>query len=134
MSQPQPNTSVAVSRGILVEVASRFVRERSNPGDAEWFFAYTIRITNKGAVAAQLVSRHWVITDGDGKVEQVRGPGVVGQQPRLAPGESFEYTSACPLRTPFGVMEGTYQMIDENGERFDARIAPFSLSEPYAIN
>jgi len=102
--------------------------------DDRWFFAYTIRIENDGAATVRLLSRHWIITDGNGRVEEVRGPGVVGQQPVLGPGASFEYTSACPLPTPFGVMEGSYQMSTESGERFDVRIAPFSLSEPYAIN
>ena len=84
--------------------------------------------------AVQLLTRHWLITDGTGHVEEVRGPGVVGKQPTLKPGESFEYTSGCPLGTPFGVMEGTYQMVTQAGERFDARIAPFTLSEPYTVH
>jgi ApaG protein len=82
----------------------------------------------------QLISRHWVITDADGKVEEVRGPGVVGAQPVLRPGERFQYTSACPLRTSFGTMHGTYQMVTDDGDRFDAEIAAFSLSTPYALN
>lgn len=117
-----------------MEVESAFVPERSDPARKRWFFSYTIHITNEGRETAQLVSRHWIITDGDGDAEEVRGPGVVGKQPVLAPGESFEYTSACPLGTNFGTMHGTYQMITEGGERFDVEIAPFALAEPYAIN
>lgn len=128
------NTSEALTSGIRVQVRSQFVPERSDPDENEWFFAYTIRIANESDRTAQLLSRHWVITDGNGKVEEVRGPGVVGKQPILGPGEDFEYTSACPLKTSFGVMEGTYQMVSPDGEHFDVRIAPFSLSEPYAIN
>ena len=126
--------SSTTTRGIRVEVRSTFVPERSDPVEKRWFFAYTIRITNEGSETAQLVSRHWIITNGDGDAEEVRGPGVVGKQPVLAPGESFEYTSACPLGTNFGTMHGTYQMITEGGERFDVKIAPFALAEPYAIN
>ena len=128
------NTSESLTRGIRVQVRSQFVPERSDPGESEWFFAYTIRIANESDRSAQLLSRHWVITDGNGKVEEVRGPGVVGKQPILGPGEDFEYTSACPLKTSFGVMEGTYQMVSPDGEHFDVHIAPFSLSEPFAIN
>ncbi len=126
--------SSTTTRGIRVEVESVFVPERSDPAGKRWFFAYTIRITNEGSETAQLISRHWIITDGDGDAEEVRGPGVVGQQPTLAPGESFEYSSACPLGTNFGTMHGTYQMITEGGEHFDVEIAPFALAEPYAIN
>ena len=99
-----------------------------------WFFFYTITIENVGDVPVQLISRHWVITDGSGRVEEVRGPGVVGQQPTLAPGEQFTYTSGCPLATPFGRMEGTYQMVTASGESFDVVIAPFTLSEPYTVH
>lgn len=133
-NDPAPNTSEAVTQGIRVSVRSQYVPERSNPAEEEWFFAYTIKIANEGSTPAQLLTRHWVITDGNGKVEEVRGPGVVGRQPLLGPGESFEYTSACPLTTPFGVMEGTYRMVTPAGDHFDVRIAPFSLSEPFAIN
>jgi ApaG protein len=131
---PLPNTSEETTRGIHVSVKAQYVPERSNPAEGEWFFAYTIRIANEGPIAAQLLSRHWIITDADGKVEEVRGPGVVGRQPLLGPGEAFEYTSACPLGTSFGVMEGTYSMVTPAGDQFDVRIAPFSLSEPFAIN
>ena len=127
-------TSEANTRGIRICVQSAYVPERSEPDQNEWFFAYNVRISNEGNETAQLVSRHWIITDADGRVEEVRGPGVVGEQPVLAPGESFEYTSGCPLRTAFGTMHGTYQMVTSRGERFDAEIAAFSLGEPHAIN
>jgi len=128
------NTSEATTRGVRVEVSSHFVREKSDPVSGRWFFAYDIRISNTGDDVVQLISRHWIITDANGKVEEVRGPGVVGNQPVLAPGESFDYTSFCPLTTPFGTMEGTYQMVSEGGESFDAEIAQFALSEPMPVN
>ena len=134
MSAGAESTSEAVTSGVRVAVRARFIPERSNPGEGEWFFAYTIRIANESDRTVQLLSRHWVITDAEGKVEEVRGPGVVGQQPILGPGQSFEYTSACPLPTSFGVMQGTYQMVTPGGDRFDIAVAPFSLHEPYAIN
>jgi ApaG protein len=134
MTEGAESSSEAVTSGVRVAVRARYIPERSNPGDGEWFFAYTIRITNESERTVQLLSRHWVINDADGKVEEVRGPGVVGQQPVLSPGESFEYTSACPLPTSFGVMQGTYQMVTPSGDHFDIAIAPFSLHEPYAIN
>jgi ApaG protein len=127
-------TSEAVTRGVRVFVESEYAPERSDPARNEWFFLYTVRITNEGGETVQLLTRHWIITDGAGHVEEVRGPGVVGKQPVLKPGESFEYTSGCPLTTPFGVMEGTYQMIAQSGERFDAKVAPFTLSEPYTVH
>src|SRR5262249_23296969 len=97
-------------------------------------FAYTVRIGNEGALTAQLRTRHWVITDGNGKIEEVRGPGVVGQQPLLRPGEHFEYTSGCVLETPRGSMHGTYQMHCPDGRQFDAESAPFTLALPYSLN
>lgn len=127
-------TSEAVTRGIRVTVRSEYAPDRSRPAHNQWFFLYTITIANEGTEAVQLVSRHWMITDGSGHVEEVQGPGVVGQQPTLAPGESFSYTSGCPLTTPFGKMEGTYQMTTRAGEAFDATIAPFTLSEPYTVH
>jgi ApaG protein len=127
-------TSEAVTRGIRVQVASEYAPERSEPGKNKWFFLYTITISNEGPETVQLVTRHWIITDGTGHVEEVRGPGVVGKQPTLKAGESFDYTSGCSLDTPFGVMEGTYQMVTESGDRFDAKIAPFTLSEPYTVH
>ncbi len=126
--------SEAVTRGIRVKVRSFFVPERSAPDEGQWFFAYRIAITNEGSEPAQLLSRHWIITDGNGEVEEVRGPGVVGEQPLLAPGESFEYTSACPLPTSVGSMSGTYQMVTDAGEAFDADIAPFTLGEARTLH
>jgi ApaG protein len=126
--------SEAVTHGLRVEVEARYSADHSNPGANQWFFLYTIRIANEGAETCQLVSRHWVIRNATGRVEEVRGPGVVGQQPVLEPGESFEYTSGCPLDTPFGSMQGTYQMVTAGGTRFDAEIARFELREPGAIH
>jgi ApaG protein len=127
-------SSEATTRGIRIRVRSSYVPERSDPELGHWFFIYTVEIANVGEETAQLVSRHWIITDANGAVQEVRGPGVVGKQPTLAPGEAFEYTSACPLSTSFGTMHGTYQMRTERGENFDAEIAAFSLGEPHAIN
>ena len=127
-------TSEAQTSGIRVLVRSQYVSERSRPEVGEFFFAYTILIENRSRERVQLVSRHWVITDAEGRHEEVRGPGVVGEQPVLDPGESFQYTSACPLRTPFGTMRGTYQMVRADGTRFDAQIATFRLAQPYAVN
>lgn len=127
-------TSERTTRGIRVGVASNYVPERSAPEQNHWFFIYHITISNEGDETVRLVSRHWIITDANGQVEEVKGPGVVGEQPTLEPGASFEYTSACPLPTPFGTMQGTYQMVTADGETFDAQIAPFSLAEPHAIN
>ena len=127
-------TSDAVTRGIRITVQSRFEPERSAPDESQWFFSYHVRIANEGEAVAQLVSRHWIITDGDGKEQVVRGPGVVGEQPVLEPGEAFEYTSGCPLGTPVGSMRGTYRMVAPGGEAFDAEIAPFGLAEPRVVN
>jgi ApaG protein len=128
------HTSEATTRGVRVEVESRYIREKSDPGRNRWFFAYDIRISNQGDNVVQLLNRHWIITDANGQVEEVKGPGVVGNQPILAPGESFEYTSFCPLTTPFGTMEGSYEMVTDGGGTFKARIAQFSLSEPMTVH
>lgn len=127
-------TSEAVTRQVRVSVAAEYSPERSKPAESQWFFVYTITIANESPVTVQLLTRHWIITDGAGHIEEVRGPGVVGQQPTLAPGETFTYTSGCPLSTPFGMMQGTYQMATKDGEQFDATIAPFTLSEPYTVH
>jgi ApaG protein len=124
------SSSEATTRDIRVHVKAQYDPGRSNPNQNQWFFLYTVRITNEGPNTVQLISRHWVITDAMGKVQEVRGPGVIGHQPVLAPGESFEYTSGCPLTVPFGSMEGTYQMINDRDEHFDIEIAPFTLMEP----
>jgi ApaG protein len=126
--------STALTRGIRVTVKSFYLAERSSPASMKYAFAYTVRIANEGQETAQLKSRHWIITDGDGKVQEVRGEGVVGAQPLLRPGQHFEYTSWCLLTTPHGSMHGTYQMITEEGEPFDAMIAPFPLALPYSLN
>ena len=128
------NSSVATTRGIVVEVESSYVADRSDPMRGRWFFSYRIRISNHGDEIVQLISRHWIITDAHGGVEEVRGPGVVGQQPVLEPGEQFEYTSFCPLPTPFGTMHGSHLMATEDGRSFDAQIAQFTLSEPLTVN
>lgn len=127
-------SSAATTRDVSVRVVSTYVPERSAPEHNHWFFMYHVVISNGGNETVQLISRHWVITDANGQVEEVKGPGVVGEQPKLGPGESFDYTSACPLPTPFGTMQGTYQMITSDGESFDVQIAPFSLAEPHAVN
>ena len=127
-------TSEAVTRQVRVSVTAEYSPDRSKPADTQWFFVYTITIGNEGDVPVQLLTRHWIITDGAGHVEEVQGPGVVGQQPTLGPGETFTYTSGCSLATPFGMMQGTYQMVTKDGQQFDATIAPFTLSEPYTVH
>jgi ApaG protein len=134
MSESVTSNSAAVTEGIRVVVRSAYVAEQSMPLASRYVFAYTVVIANEGTEAAQLRTRHWIITDGDSKVEEVRGPGVVGQEPYLQPGEHFEYTSGCVLRTPRGQMRGTYQMHRPNGRVFDATIAPFLLALPHSLN
>ena len=126
--------SDTTTRGIRIQVTSTYVADRSAPGDGEYFFTYHVRISNVGSETTKLISREWVITNAEGEVEQVKGPGVVGQQPVLSPGGSFEYTSFCTLRTAVGSMHGTYQMVTDGGEPFDAVIAPFTLAVPNALN
>ena len=127
-------TKDTTTRGIRIEVKSAYLSERSSPRDSQYLFAYQVRISNVGTETAQLVSREWIITSAEGDVEHVKGPGVVGEQPVLAPGGSFEYTSYCPLKTAVGAMQGTYQMVTGDGEKFDAQIAPFTLAVPNALN
>lgn len=115
-------------------MTSAYLPDRSFPREKHYHFAYHIVITNIGSDTVQLISRHWIITDSDGDVQEVRGPGVVGEQPVLHPGASFEYTSSCPLKTTVGTMHGTYQMVKADGETFDARIAAFTLAVPNALN
>ena len=117
-----------------ISVSPRFLSEQSDPEKGQYLFAYTIRIVNSGQTVAQLVSRHWIITDANQHVEEVRGPGVVGEQPRLAPGEAFEYTSGCPLPTPFGSMRGSYQCVADDGTSFDVPIPEFLLSVPRTLH
>ena len=119
---------------IAVKVTTRYVDAQSIPDANRYVFTYTVTITNVGAAPAKLVSRHWVITDANEKVQEVRGAGVVGEQPYLAPGTSFEYTSGTMLETPVGSMKGSYQMIDDDGVEFDAEIAPFVLSMPRTLH
>ena|ERR1039457_6614119 len=126
--------SEAVTDDIRVEVMSSYSPENSRPLEGEWVFQYTVRITNQGTGTVQLLSRHWVITDAAEQIEEVRGPGVVGEQPVLAPGQSFKYSSWCPLRTPMGMMHGTYEMLRVDGSRFDVEIAPFALRARYTIH
>jgi ApaG protein len=126
--------SDTTTRGIRVQVQSVYDEERSSPEENYFFFSYQVRISNLGSETAQLISREWIITDGNGESQRVQGPGVVGEQPVLSPGEAFEYTSFCPLPTPVGTMHGSYWMVLASGESFEAEIAPFSLAVPHAVN
>jgi ApaG protein len=119
---------------IDVTAQSHFVRDQSEPEENRYVFAYTVTIKNTGLAPAQLKSRHWIITDAQGQVQEVRGDGVIGEQPRLEPGESFRYTSAAMLETPVGTMQGSYQMVADDGTKFDAPIAPFSLAIPNMVH
>ena len=134
MQAGNEGTSTAVTEGIRVTVKAVYVPEQSAPRGRRYVFAYTVRIANEGTEPAQLRTRHWIITDANDRVEEVRGPGVVGQQPLLRPGEHFEYTSGCVLQTARGEMRGTYQMHRPDGTLFDATIAPFALRLPYSLN
>jgi ApaG protein len=122
----------AVSNNIRVTVQPKFLAEHSDPDQERYFWSYTIEIANGGDVTVQLTHRYWRITDAAGRCEEVRGPGVVGEQPTLRPGEAFRYTSGCPLTTLSGIMVGTYRMVDESGQSFDVQIPAFSLDSPYA--
>lgn len=113
---------------IIVSATPTYLEDRSAPDRAQFVFAYTINIENQGNLAAKLLTRHWVITDSEGQIEEVRGPGVVGEHPHLQPGEHFQYTSGAVLKTPLGFMSGSYQMRDEKGELFDAPIPTFTLT------
>ena len=119
---------------IKVEVETAFLAEQSAPQDNRYVFSYTITIRNQGLVAARLLTRHWIITDSNGKVQEVRGNGVVGEQPHLKPGQGFRYSSGTVIETPVGAMQGSYQMEDDAGDRFDAPIAPFRLAMPGILN
>ena len=126
-----PPEADAVTRNIRVHVETEYAPGRSDPARNQWFFLYTIRVTNEGPHTVQLISRHWIITDAMGQTEEVKGKGVVGKQPVLEPGETFEYTSGCELKTPFGSMRGTYRMVTGAQENFDAEIPTFTMTEPY---
>ncbi len=119
---------------IGVAVATQYLADQSDPSAGRYVFAYTITISNTGTVTAQLISRHWIITDAEAAVQEVRGLGVVGQQPLLEPGQSFEYTSGCALTTPVGTMKGSYQMVAEDGTAFDAAIEEFVVSMPRVLH
>jgi len=119
---------------VTVEPVAKFLADQSDPAKDQYVFTYTIKITNTGDVAAQLLSRHWIITDADHKVQEVKGLGVVGQQPMLKPGESFEYTSGASIPTNVGTMRGTYQMMAADGKAFDAPIPLFTLSVPRTLH
>ncbi|MBS0398718.1 MAG: Co2+/Mg2+ efflux protein ApaG [Proteobacteria bacterium] len=119
---------------IRVDVETSYVADQSDPGDQRFVFAYTITIRNQGSTPARLLARHWIITDAHGKVQEVRGDGVVGEQPYLKPGQGFRYSSGAVLETPVGAMQGNYQMLADDGERFDAPIAPFRLAIPGVLN
>ena len=126
--------STAITQGVRVTVRSEYLPDRSSPTQRTYVFAYTVTIANEGTASAQLRARHWVITDGEHRVQEVRGPGVVGQQPLLAPGESFEYTSGASLNTPVGTMRGSYQMVAADGREFDVPIPSFTLSVPRTLH
>jgi ApaG protein len=126
--------SEALTEGVRVRVRARYSPEHSSPPTSRWFFLYTITISNESAETVQLLNRHWTIVDATGHAEEVHGPGVVGEQPVLQPGQRFEYTSGCPLPTPFGSMAGTYEMIRGNGTRFEAEVALFQLIQPGSIH
>jgi ApaG protein len=127
-------TSDTTTRGIRIEVQSAYMPERSSAKESQYLFEYHVRISNVGDETAQLISREWIITNADGEVERVKGPGVVGEKPVLTPGTSFEYRSFCPLKTSVGSMQGSYQMVTANGDKFDAIISPFTLAIPHALN
>jgi ApaG protein len=126
--------SDTTTQGIRVQVESFYDEDRSSPQESYYFFAYQVRISNVGTEKAQLISREWIITDANGDEQRVQGPGVVGEQPTLAPGDAFEYTSFCPLSTVVGTMHGSYRMVLPDGSSFEAEIAPFSLAVPHAVN
>ena len=134
MTQEAMQISTAVTDGIRIIVRSRYRAEQSFPAAGRYAFSYEVRIRNEGLLPARLVARHWIITDSTGKEQEVRGPGVVGEQPLLRPGEHFDYTSGAVLETASGQMRGSYQMQRPNGSVFDALIAPFLLAQPYALN
>jgi ApaG protein len=125
--------SVAVTKGVRVSVESRYLPQQSAPHNGRYVFAYTVTISNEGAETLQLRTRHWIITDGNNHVEEVRGEGVVGEKPVLEPNQSFQYTSGCVLKTAWGTMNGTYRLFRQDGSHFDATIAPFLLASPTVV-
>jgi ApaG protein len=133
-SNDNPVMSESSAYAIAVQVRTAFIPEQSSPETDQYVFAYTITITNTGSVAATLLRRHWIITDGNNNVREVRGEGVVGEQPHLAPGQSFRYTSGAVLETPVGCMQGSYSMLADDGVEFEAPIPAFNLSTPHVVN
>ena len=129
-----PPVSDTTTNGIRVQVTTRYLPERSTPVEKQFWFSYHIRVSNTGVETAQLISRHWIITNADGEQQEVDGPAVVGEQPVLAPGTEFDYTSYCNLTTNVGTMHGTYTMVTPGGDTFEAAIAPFTLAMPHALN
>jgi ApaG protein len=123
-----------MSQNINVDVDTLYIESESSPVNSQYVFAYTITITNTGTEAAKLMTRHWIITDANGHIEEVRGDGVVGEQPHLKPGEGFQYTSGAVLKTPVGTMSGSYQMVADNGSNFEAEIPEFILSSPRTLH
>lgn len=134
MSIQHEHSSEAITRGVRVRAEPEYLPDQSDPDAGLWVHAYHVTITNESDQAVQLVSRHWVITNAEGTSEEVRGPGVVGFQPVLEPGQAFRYTSGCPLDTSVGSMHGSFQMVGRDGSRFDAEVAPFTLADPFALN
>lgn len=133
-SKTAPDTAAPFNHEIRVQVQSEYLADQSNPSESRYVFAYHVKITNEGAETARLLTRHWVIMDGEARVQEVRGDGVVGEQPQLAPGESYEYTSGTVLETPVGSMHGSYGMIAEDGQRFEAPIPAFTLAIPRVLH
>lgn len=128
------DVSDTTTRGIRVKVVSTYLPEQSSPSDSQYLFTYHVSISNVGTETARLISREWIITNAEGEIEHVKGPGVIGEQPVLSPGSAFEYSSFCPLKTAVGTMHGTYHMVTSDGETFDASIAPFTLATPNSLN
>lgn len=128
------NDSKELGYDFDVAVKTQFIQNQSDPDSRRFVFAYTITITNSGEVPAKLLTRHWIITDADGRKQEVRGEGVVGEHPHLKPGESFRYTSGAAIETPVGSMEGSYQMLADDGHHFDAPISPFTLAVPGTLH
>ncbi len=127
-------SSEASTRGLKVRVEARYVDDQSTPSEDQWVFAYLITIINDGDIPTQLIARRWIITNANGQTQTVEGPGVIGEQPRLEPGESFSYTSGCPLDTSIGSMHGALIMRDDDGNSWEAEVAVFTLSTPFALN
>jgi ApaG protein len=128
------DVSDTTTRGIRVKVVSTYLPKQSSPRDSQYLFTYHVSISNVGTETAQLISREWIITNAEGDVENVKGPGVIGEQPVLSPGSAFEYSSFCPLKTAVGTMHGTYHMVTSDGEEFDASISPVTLATPNSLH